>query len=269
MQIKRKIVVQTLFVVIGLLAVGSNAFGDLINMTGGEQSLYQLIGYKDWSNNDITLDQKNVVAAYPNDDATLDVDIDLSDDYGFSVSSSLDSQFLGDQVSANGASNTAAQWIQTIPENPMDVHGGADSMFRLNFTTAGSSPVYFSVTGQLAISTVGYTDLHPEGTGAFVKLLSDGVVICETSLYGYDLTTSIPIDHGLTLNTGHNYILEAYAISGTHACGSACGHSDLHSRAASFSFTTTATVVPVPGAVILGSIGLAYSGLRLRRRKEL
>ncbi|HCO94265.1 MAG TPA: hypothetical protein DIU00_09985 [Phycisphaerales bacterium] len=27
--------------------------------------------------------------------------------------------------------------------------------------------------------------------------------------------------------------------------------------------------VPVPGAVILGSIGLAYSGLRLRRRKEL
>ena len=28
-------------------------------------------------------------------------------------------------------------------------------------------------------------------------------------------------------------------------------------------------LVPVPGAVLLGSIGLAYSGLRLRRRKEL
>jgi len=269
MLLKRKIVVQALLVVVGLLAVGSNAFGDLINMTGAEQQVIGRIGYKD------SFVEENLIKEhyYPEtalglENATLSGSFSNS---GYSVSGSLTSDLTSveDQITANGSAFASAVWGPPTEADWLDVHGGAGSTFTLYFNS-GLAPVYFNVSGQLNMTIENESTLHPDESFAYVKLSSDdGNVITEEWSVQRDCSNgniSVPFAQGLLLDYNKNYILEAHTRAGTVAM---LGSPSFKSRTTSFSFTATTNVVPVPGAVILGSIGLAYSGLRLRRRKDL
>jgi hypothetical protein len=75
----------------------------------------------------------------------------------------------------------------------------------------------------------------------------------ETSMWGYDRGL-----RGGAYNYGPMYLLSSFPYNGDpYYVDSGIGF-----RVAS---VDGPTVVPVPGAVLLGAIGLLYSGLRLRR----
>lgn len=216
---------------------GGGGGGGLINMIGAEQQVGAEIGYR-IGTQDILLQSQFDPEEEPLGLEDADLHVSLSD-IGVSLSSSLVSVFSADQVTANGSSFGSAEW-SSPPTDADDVHGGGGSSFALYFTR-GSSPAYFSIDGHIDIDIENYPDLNPEEAYVFVRLSSDdggGTTIWEEVTNGGSGDISLPFAHGLWLETGKTYLLEAYAESGTMADSADSG---LKSRMASFSFTGTFT----------------------------
>ena len=211
-------------------------------MTGAEQQvggeIYSTILGVD------TLLQSQFDPTAPQGLANADLDVSLSNS-GVSLLESLTSVFSGDQVTVEGIANARAEW-GSQPTGATDVHGGGGSMFTLYFTRE-SSPAYFHVHGQIDIDLENYPDLHPEEVFVYVRLSSDSGsgmnTIWEETANGGSGDISWPVAHGLWLEDGKIYRLEAYAESGTMADPT---HHGLKLRMASFSFTTAVYGVSFP-----------------------
>ncbi len=84
----------------------------------------------------------------------------------------------------------------------------------------------------------GFPNIYPEETFAYVRVSTDdgGTLtrLWQVALDGRDDETSLDVDHGLWLEDGKKYVLEAYSESGTTADPE---HSALNSRTAGFSLT--------------------------------
>jgi len=264
--LKRKIIVQILIVLLIQCLSGTSTLGDLIIMTDAEQQVVGEIGYKSGVTNYLIEKQLD---PNPNPQGLLSANLGVSFAHnGVTLSESLTTVFSGDQVTGNGTAFASAVW-GSQPTGADDVHGGGGSIFSLYFTRESAS-AYFQVNGHIDIDLEDYLDLHPDEVYAYVRLSSavggPTTTIWEETTDGGSGDISMTFAHGLWLDAGKTYLLEAYAESGTMAD---LTYPDLKSRKASFSFTATSTVVPVPGAVILGSIGLSFAGWKLRKRKEL
>lgn len=100
-----------------------------------------------------------------------------------------------------------------------------------------------------------FTDLTSDGT---IGNMENGV---DTGSYGGILTDSGTFSFGILLGPGLSTSYEGYLTMDGGAYAS--------SYEADFSADLTVTnVVPVPGAVLLGSIGLGFAGCLLRRFKD-
>ena len=232
--LKRKIVVQTLVIVVVLLTIGPNTLGALIDMTDAEQQVEGEIGY--------TIEPISHTAAIdfdptnPKDVGDADLDVSL-DSIGVILSESLTTIFSGDQVTAEGTAFASAVW-GSQPTGADDVHGGGGSIFKLYFTRK-SAPTNFQVNGQIVIDLENYLGLHPDEVFAYVRLSSDDgggmTTIWEEAANGESGDISVPFAHGHWLETGKIYLLEAYTEAGTMA---EPGNSGFKSRMASYSFAT-------------------------------
>ena len=92
---------------------------------------------------------------------------------------------------------------------------------------------------------------HPEDNYAYVRLsVAGGPIIWETRVNGSDIQASKLIEQDLQLAAGQNYVLEAFAMTGTcnkwHSKG-------VYSPEASFHFTATAHAPVSPGGGSGGS----------------
>jgi hypothetical protein len=266
--LNRKIIAQAFIVLLLQCIVGSISLGDLITMTDAEQQVAGSILYKDADADENLIEEHY----YPETPLGLE-NADLSGAFsnsGYSVSASLISDLTSveNQITANGSAFASAEWYYDNPAEWLDVHGGAGSTFTLYFTR-NSAPAYFYVSGQFDMTIVNEPTLHPEESFAYVKLLSDdGTIITEEWSVQEDCSNgdiSVPFAQGLWLEDNKTYILEAHTRGCTVAMPS---NPYFKSRTTSFSLTATATPVPVPGAVILGVIGLSFSGWKLRKHKE-
>ena len=251
-------------VLLGQLTVGV-AMGDLITITDAKQQVGSGIGYTVDNVDYLVTEVLDPTSPQGIGNANLSVSI-LESGYSASGNASLISTFAADQVTANGSTEVSAEWLSP-PIGADDIHVGAGSSFIMTFVT-GASPVFFDIDGAIAIGLVNYPSLHPDETFAYMRLSStSGPVLWEEQLVGTDALTSIVISHSDLLSCGQEYLFEAYAESGTVA---ECGVSEgFKSRNASFNFTNTVAIVPAPGAILLGSIGLSLAGLKLRRRREV
>lgn len=254
---------QILIVLLIQCLSGTTTLGDLIIMTDAEQQVVGEIGYKNGVTNYL-IEKQLDPDPDPQGLGSANLGVSFADN-GVTLSESLTTVFSGDQVTGNGTAFASAVW-GSQPTGADDVHGGGGSIFKLYFTRE-SAPAYFQVNGQIDIDLEYYLDLHPDEVFAYVRLSSNvGGTIWEETKDGGSGDIFMPFAHGLWLEADKTYLLEAYALAGTMA---ELKYPDLKSRTASFSFTATSTVVPVPGAVILGSIGLSFAGWKLRKRKEL
>ena len=254
--LKRKFITQILAVVVLELMLGSPFSGISMAVTDAEQSVYGRIGYQYPLGTDNTVEEQ-LVPDPPQ--GMFDADLDLSlTAIGVSVSGSLTSTFLEDQITADGHSSASAQWgDQPVfdgdhPDDANDVHGGVGPEFSL-FFSEGASSVYVNIAGHLQVSIDGYPSRNPEETFAFVRLLSDEAgVIWGTSLDGTDAQVLKFFDYGLLLESGKSYQLEAIAASGVGADESA---PEPHSREASFSLTVTSSYEVLPLPDLIGEFG--------------
>ena len=244
--LKRMIIMQALIFSVGQFVVCTTALGGLINITGAEQQVGAEIACK-YKEGNVTVEEKRVPVP-PQGPSDADLNVSLAH-YGVSVEESLASVFSENQVTANGSAYASAVWGQQ-PADACDVHGGGGSGFALYFT-AGPSPAYLNINGQINIDMYRYPDLHPEETFVYVKLSSDDgsgmITIWRKAASGTGGDTSKAIGHGLWLEADKTYLLEAYAESGTVASKD---HTDFKSRTASFSFT--ATIEPTSKVEITG-----------------
>ena len=114
-------------------------------------------------------------------------------------------------------------------------------MFAFSFTR-NSSPAYFYVNGQIDIRIEGAPGDHPEEMFVYVKLSTDDgeTVAWEEVIDGGNGNVSMPFAHGLWLDDGKTYLLEAYAESGVGIYPPSTS-TDSQSNSALFSFTATVT----------------------------
>lgn len=231
----RRITILTVTAVSLHFLMVTAAWADLITVTDAEQYVGAGIGYLSDGTDYRVIDE--LVPDPPQGPGDADLNISLAQ-YGVSVSGSLTSVFEEDHFTANGSCTASSEWGDN-PSEAKDVHGGSGSRFVLHFTR-GSSPAYFSITGQINVDINGHPDIYPDETSAYVKLSSDDggskTTAWEVALNGQDDETSLPVDHGLWLEAGQSYILEAYTKSGTTT---ASEYSTLNSRSAGFSLTAT------------------------------
>jgi hypothetical protein len=211
------------------------ACADLINVTGAEQYVAAGIGYKI-----VDIDHRFVdecIPDPPQGPGDADINISLAQ-YGVSVSGSLASAFEVGRFTANGSSSASSEWGSN-PSEADDVHGGSGASFVLRFNK-GSTPAYLHLTGQISVNMDRFPNLHPEETLAYVRLSTDngGILtrLWQVGLNGRDNETSLIFDHGLWLESGQNYVLEAYNETGTTASPE---YSELNSRTAAFSLAAT------------------------------
>lgn len=233
--LKRNMIMKTLIAVLAQFILCATTLGGLITMTDAEQQVVAEIGYMSGGVNYTV--EKQLVPDPPQGLSNANLSISFAH-YGVSVSESLASVFLEDQLTANGSAFASAEW-GSQPLGAQDVHGGGGSIFILYFTR-DSSPAYFYVNGQIDIDMEDYLSLHPEEVFVYVRLSSDDgsgmTTIWEDASDGTGGDTSIAIDHGVWLEAGQTYLLEAYAESGTVA---SIDYPGLKSRTASFSFFAT------------------------------
>ncbi|MHC4192117.1 MAG: hypothetical protein ACYTBX_14615 [Planctomycetota bacterium] len=236
--LKRKIIVQILIVLLIQCILGTTTLGDLITMTNAEQQVRGKIGYMS-GGSDILIEEQLDPDPDPQGLGSADLGVSFADN-GVSLSDSLTTVFSGDEVTGNGLAFASAVW-GSQPGGADDVHGGGGSGFALYFTRE-SSPAYFYVGGQIDIDVENDPDHNPEEVVVYVRLSSDDgggmTAIWEEATDGGSGDISIPVAHGLWLDAGKTYLLEAYAESGT---GASVDYPGFKSRTATFSFTTTVT----------------------------
>lgn len=261
---RRKILWMIISMVLPGQLIVSAAMGDLITITDAEQQVGSKIGYSIGDVDYIAIEDFD--PDDPQGIGNADLSVSISEpDFSASGDASLLSVFAADHVTANGSADVSATWL-IPPTGADDIHLGAGSSFLMTFTT-GASPVWFDIDGIIEIGLVGYLDLRPDETFAYMRLLStSGPVLWEERLDGLDTLNSIVISHTQLLASNQEYLFEAYAESGTRAD---LGHQEFKSRNASFSFSNTVAIVPAPGAILLGSIGLSLAGWKLRKRGDL
>jgi len=230
-----RIIIITVIAVSFQFAMGTATSADLITVTGAEQQVGAGIGYQ--TNG---IDNRYIDVLIPDPPQGLgDADLNISlAQYGVSVSGSLASVFEEGRFTANGSSTASSEWGNN-PTEADDVHGGSAASFILHFTK-GSTPTYLHITGQIKAAMDGFPNIHPEETFAYVRLSTDdgGTLtrLWQVELDGRDDETSMTFEHGLWLESGQNYVLEAYTETGTTA---APEHSELNSRTAAFSLSAT------------------------------
>lgn len=229
------IIAHALTAAVAASVICSSAMAGLITVTDAEQGVGGGIGYSSAGVDYPYVDQ--LIPDPPQGPGDAKLDISLTQ-YGVSILWSLASVFGEDYVIATGSGTASSDW-DDHPTDADDVHGGGGSRFAIDFAT-GSVPVYLRIKGRLMITIVGSADFHPEETFTYVKLSSrNGQIltkIWELALDGRDTETLVPIKHGLWLDTNQNYVLDAYAESGTTATPD---HTGPNSRKAQFSITVT------------------------------
>jgi len=227
---------------VGQFVVCTTALGSLMSMTGAEQQVCAGTGY---SIDEVQYDDP--VHFYPEAPQGLgDAHLYLPlSNYGVSISTSLDSSFtmvnplfLEDQIGADGSVVASAEWGTQDPDVD-DVHGGGGSRFTLSFAR-DSSPAYFYVKGKIDVA-IADDGSNPEEMYAYMRLSSGGTTLWADWVDGTSLSWSWMVAHGVWLETGKTYLLEAYAEAGVGSTGSMASQSNL----ASFSFTATATGVNI------------------------
>jgi len=208
---------------------------DLIIVTDAEQQVGAGIGYQTDRIDHRFIDE--LIPDLPQGFGDADLNISLAQ-YGVSVSGSLASVFEEGRFTAKGSSSASSKW-DDYPYEADDVHGGSGVSFVLHFTK-GSTQAYLHITGQISVGMDRYPNLYPEETLAYVRLSTDdgGTLtrLWQVAMDGRDDETSTTFDHGLWLESGQNYVLEAYTESATTA---APEYSELNSRTAAFSLAAT------------------------------
>jgi hypothetical protein len=209
------------------------ARADLITVTSAEQCVAAGIGHKTGDIDHRFIDE--LIPDPPQGPGDAGLNISLAQ-YGVSVSGSLTSVFEDRRFAANGSSTASSEWGSN-PSDADDVHGGSGASFVLRFTK-GSTPAYLHLNGQISVNMDRFPNLHPEETLAYVRLSTDNggtmTRLWQVTLNGLDNETSMTFDHGLWLDSGQNYVLEAYTETGTTASSE---YSEWNSRTAAFSLT--------------------------------
>jgi hypothetical protein len=232
-----------LFFALTQLVICATALGDLINITGAAQQVGGGVGYND-SDGVSHDDPDQFVPLVPQGPTDAYLNLSVAN-YGVSILASLDSLFSEDEIVAGGSASASAVW-GTQPLGASDNHGGGGSTFTLSFTK-DSSPAYFYINGKIDLRIEGDPGRHPDDVFAYVRLSSDdggGVTtIWEEAADGGNGDISLHVAHGLWLETGKTYLLEAYeqAAAGIIIEDSTASQSNI----ASFSFTATASAVSV------------------------
>jgi hypothetical protein len=213
----------------------SIARADLITITGAEQFVAAGIGHKTGDTDHRYVDE--LIPDPPQGLGDADLNISLAQ-YGVSVSGSLASVFENGRITANGSGTASSEWGNN-PSEADDVHGGSGASFTLHFT-ADSTPAYLHISGQISVHMDRFPNLHPDETLAYVRFSADdgGALtrLWQVELDGQDDEISLTFEHGLWLQSGRNYVLEAYAETGTTADQE---HTELNSRTAAFSLSAT------------------------------
>lgn len=239
---KRIMMRQNVMVVLIQLTWSTTILAGTVNMTSAEQQVGGEIGYMIGEVKHVAIER--LVPELPKSLGDADLYAFMAQsDYCFSASASLTSLFDEAQLAVNGSTTVSSEWI-TPPSGSDDVHGGTGSSFLLYFST-GPLPTQFHIEGQISVDIVSYPSLHPEETFTYLKLSSSDAnvttTIWEESLDGTDIETLVTIDHNEWLLTNKNYILEAFAESGTV---SSLTFPNSKSRIASFYFTSTFVTDP-------------------------
>ena len=244
-----------------LLFSTNAAKADMITVTDAEQYVGGGIGYK---SEGVFYD---VIQEYdptipPQGMGNADLGVSISD-YDVTANALLNSLFGIDAIAVEGSANTSSEWSLRLNESLTEVYGGSVSSFLMNFSTDLSS-VVFNINGTIEVSLSGYPDLEPKEAFVYVKLSTESnIVLWEEYLNGTDTETSRILSYSQILVPGQEYILEAFAGSGIR---STPNYYEYHARNSSFNLTAETNVVPVPGAVLLGGMGLSFSGWLLRRK---
>ena len=160
-------------------------------------------------------------------------------------------------------SNFAGQISTTTAENSEPDISGTNVVWR--YRDSSDWEIYSNFAGQLSDNS--FNDFYPVISGTNVAWIGDGDPATVTgSDYIYsNFAEPLRISGGAFSFGGTNY--PYIDISGTTVVwgGMAYGDSDWDI----FMATWTPGVVPVPGAFLLGSIGLIFGSWRLRKRQEL
>ena len=241
---------------LGQLIVGAVAMGNPITITGAEQQVGSEIGYMIGQVDYVAVEAFDPAVPHGIGNANLGVSI-AEPDYIASGAASLTSLFGANQVTVGGSTDVSATWIGPPPDAD-DIHVGAGSSFLISFVV-GLSPVQLNINGAIEVSLVAYPDLHPEETFTYMRLSSLGTPLWEERLDGTDSETSRLISHSEPLTPGQEYVLEAYAESGTVAT---LDHHGAKSRNSSFYFTAT---VPEP-TTIEGTVDIDPDTLNLQSK---
>lgn len=211
-------IVLTFMAILSSLVISSVVSGGQITMTSAEQ---QVGGMAGWAENEV--DHRMDEDWDPEDPETpqglSNADLNVSVGYeGLYSAASLASVLVEDEVMIGGSSITSAVWTG-FPQAATDVHGATAARFALYFTR-GESAAYFYVFGEIGAEAELYEWIGASETYVRVTLSAvDGTgmtTIWEELLYGSDLTNRMPVGHGVWLEPGQDYLLEAFAQTATH-----------------------------------------------------
>jgi hypothetical protein len=206
-------IVQVLIIIPAQIFIGSLALGGQITMTNAEQQVGGMVGWAMWEEDHPVDEDWDPESPQGLGNANLNVSVGYE---GLSTTASLASVLLDDEVMVGGASNTSAHWTLK-PLEATDVHGASGARFALYFTR-GPSAAYFRVFGEIGVEMDGYDWIGPLENYVHVILSTDDgmTTVWEELLYGADIATWIPVGHGVWLEEGKTYLMEAYAQTATH-----------------------------------------------------
>jgi hypothetical protein len=230
---------KALALLLGGLSFTATGSAGSVTLTGAEQQVGLGIGYKADDADHPLIEQLYPVPPQGLGDAELNFSRVYAD-YSVSASGSLTSSFEPNKVTVNGLATASNTWLNP-PSGTLDIHAGSGAIFHLYLST-GTSTTNLHITGGVSfrglLGMLGSIMWHPEDNYAYVRLsVAGGPIVWETRVNGSDIQASKLIEQDLQLAAGQNYVLEAFAMTGTcnkwHSKGE-------YSPEASFHFTATA-----------------------------
>jgi len=193
--------------------------------------------------------------------ADLEVEVD---GYGASGQAELASAFLANAFEGTGSASVTTLW-QEAPADVDEVFVGAISSFTLEFATTTPS-TQLTIDGLLTIDIV--FGPEPEESLAGIRLISGADILWEEALVGTSVSefASLPLSGSFALAADQLYRLEVYAMSGGRS-DSRVATADLSSHwTLDVAITEDLPAVPVPGALLLCTVGASAVGWLSRRR---